>query len=36
MDILLEVGEFEVDRGAELNMVNVDINIQESDMGGDC
>ena len=37
MEILLEVCEFDMHRGAELILVNVDINIQESDMRrGDC
>ena len=33
MEILLVVGGFKVDRGAEFTLVNVNINIQESDMG---
>ena len=33
MQILLMVGGFDVDRGAELTLVNVNINIQEGDMG---
>ena len=33
MQILLMVGGFDVDRGAELTLVDVNINIQEGDMG---
>ena len=32
--MLLEVSVFDMDRGAELTMVNADIDIQECDMGG--
>ena len=34
MEVLLGVGGFDVDRGAEMTMVNMDIDIQESDMRG--
>ena len=33
MQILLMVGGFDVDGGAKLTLVNVNINIQEGDMG---
>ena len=33
MQILLMVGRFEVDEGAELTLVDVNIDIQEGDMG---
>ena len=33
MQILLMVGGFDVDRSAELTLVNVNIDIQEGDMG---
>ena len=33
MQILLMVGGFDMDGGAELTLVNVNINIQEHDMG---
>ena len=33
MQVLLMVGGFDVDRGAELTLVNVNIDIQESNMG---
>ena len=33
MQILLMVGGFHVDRGTELTLVDVNINIQEGDMG---
>ena len=31
--VLLGVGGFDVDRGAEMTVVNTDINVQKSDMG---
>ena len=34
MEILLGVGGFDVDRGAEMTVVNTDIDIQKSDLGG--
>ena len=33
MQVLLMVGGFDVDRGAELTLVDVNVDIQESDMG---
>ena len=33
MEILLMVGGFNVDRGAELTLLDVNIDIQEGDMG---
>ena len=33
MQILLMVSEFDVDRGTELTLVDVNIDIQESDVG---
>ena len=35
MDILLGVGVFNMDRGAELTVVDADIDIQESDVEGE-
>ena len=32
--VLLGVGGFDVDRGAEMTVVNMEIDIQKSDMGG--
>ena len=34
VEILLGVGGFNMDRGAELPMVNADIDVQKYDMGG--
>ena len=34
VEVLLEVGGFDVDRGAEMTMFNMDIDIQRSGMGG--
>ena len=34
MEVLLGVGGFDVDRGAEMTMVNTDIDVQKSNMGG--
>ena len=34
VEVLLGVGGFDVDRGAEMTMVNMDIDVQKSDMGG--
>ena len=34
MEILWGVGVFNMDRGAELTMVNADIIVQKSDVGG--
>ena len=34
MEVLLGVGGFDVDRGAEMAMVNANIDVQKSDMGG--
>ena len=34
VEVLLGVGGFDVDRGAEMTMVNTDIDVQKSDMGG--
>ena len=34
MEIFLGVGGFNMDRGAELTMVDADIDIQKGDMGG--
>ena len=34
VEVLLGVGGFDVDRGAEMTMVNMDISVQKSDMGG--
>ena len=34
VEISLGVGEFNMDRGAELTMVDVDINVQKGDMAG--
>ena len=34
LEILLEVGGFGMVRGAELTMVNADIEVQECDIGG--
>ena len=34
MEILLGVGGFNMDRGAELTMVDADIDVQISDVGG--
>ena len=34
VEVLLGVGGFDVDRGAEMNMFNTDIDVQKSDMGG--
>ena len=34
VEVLLGVGGFDVDRGAEMTMFNTDIDIQKSDMGG--
>jgi hypothetical protein len=33
VEVLLVVGRFDVDRGAEARLVNKDVNIQEDDMG---
>jgi hypothetical protein len=33
VEVLLVVGEFDVDRGAESRLVNKDVNIQEGGMG---
>jgi hypothetical protein len=33
VEVLLVVGEFDVDGGAEVRLVNKDVNIQEGDMG---
>ena len=33
VEILLVVGGFDVDGGAEVRLVNIDVNIQEGDMG---
>ena len=33
MEVLLGVGGFDVDRGAERTVVNTDIDVQKSDMG---
>ena len=35
VEVLLGVGGFDVDRGAEMIMVNTDIDVQESDMEGE-
>ena len=32
VEILLEVGDFDMDRGVELAMVNGDIDVQKSDL----
>ena len=34
VEVLLVVGRFDVDRGAEMTMFNSDIDVQKSDMGG--
>ena len=34
VEILLEVGGFDMDRGTELTVINVHMNIQECDIGG--
>ena len=34
VEVLLGVGGFNVDRGAEMTVVNADIDIQKSDIGG--
>ena len=34
VEVLLGVGGFDMDRGAEMTMVNMNIYVQESDMGG--
>ena len=34
LEVLLGVGGFDVDRAAEMTVVNMDINVQESDMRG--
>ena len=34
VEVLLGVGGFDVDRGAEMTMFNTDIDVQKSDMGG--
>ena len=34
VEVLLGVGGFDVDRGAEMTMSNTDIDFQKSDMGG--
>ena len=34
VEVLLGVGGFDVDRGVDMIMVNTDIDIQKSDMGG--
>ena len=34
VEVLLEVGGFDVDRDAEMAMFNTDIDVQKSDMGG--
>ena len=34
VEVLLGVGGFDVGRGAEMTMVNMDIDVQQSDMGG--
>ena len=36
VEVLLGVDGFDVDRGAELTMVDLDIEVQKSDMGGGC
>ena len=33
VEVLLGIGGFEVDRGAEMTVVDVDINVQKSDVG---
>ena len=35
MKVLLRVGGFDVDRGVEITMVNVNIDVQKSDVGGE-
>ena len=34
VEVFLGVGGFDVDRGAEMTVVNTDIDIQKSDVGG--
>ena len=34
VEVLLGVGGFYVDRGAEITMLNMDIDVQKSDIGG--
>ena len=34
VEVLLGVDGFDVDRGAEMTMINTDIDVQKSDMGG--
>ena len=34
VEVLLRVGGFDVDRGAEMTMFNTDIDVQKRDMGG--
>ena len=34
VEVLLGVSGFDVDRGAEMTMFNMDIDVQKSDMGG--
>ena len=35
VEVLLGVGGFDVDRGVEMTVVSMDIDIQKSDMGGE-
>ena len=34
VEVLLGVGGFDVDRGAEMTMIDMDIDVQKSDVGG--
>ena len=34
VEVLLGVGRFDVDRGAEMAIFNMDIDVQKGDMGG--
>ena len=36
VEVLLGVGGFDVDRGAEMTVVNMDIDVQKSDMRAGC
>ena len=36
VEVLLGIVGFDVDRGAEMTVVNVDIDVQKSDVGGGC